>query len=117
LPFDAAGGKLLGPAESLFDTAIPAVGLDVSGDGWMLFRTASGQEDIYMVRVDGSGLRKLTDDVAKDRFPIWSPDGSQVAFYSNRSGRYEIWTVDRDGSNLRQRTASPPGVAVSRATY
>jgi WD40 repeat protein len=58
------------------------------------------------MHVDGSGLRKLTDDEAKDRNPVWSPDGSQAAFYSNRGGRYEIWTVNRDGSNLRQRTSS-----------
>jgi Tol biopolymer transport system component len=109
LPFDARAGKLTGPAERLFDTALPAVGLDLSADGWMLFRTAAIQEDLYMMRIDGGGLRKLTDDAAKDRVPVWSPDGSQAVFYSNRSGRYEIWTVNRDGSNLRQRTSTSGG--------
>jgi Tol biopolymer transport system component len=73
----------------------------------MVFRTAAMQEDVYVMRVDGSGLRKLTDDEAKDRNPVWSPDGSQAAFYSNRDGFYEIWTVNRDGSGLRQRTVTP----------
>ncbi|MEO8502507.1 MAG: protein kinase [Acidobacteriota bacterium] len=41
LPFDPVGGKLTGPVERLFDTAIPAVGLDVTRDGWMVFRTAA----------------------------------------------------------------------------
>jgi Tol biopolymer transport system component len=114
LPFDAAAGRITGPAERLFDTAIPAVGLDVSRDGAMIFRTASGQEDVYVVGADGSGLRKLTDDVAKDRHPVWSPDGSQAAFYSARSGRYEVWTVDRDGANLRQRSeATGSGIDAS----
>jgi Tol biopolymer transport system component len=106
IPIDAGAGRITGPAERLFETAIPAVGLDVSADGWMLFRTAAMQEDVYVMRVDGSGLRKLTDDEAKDRNPVWSPDGQQAAFYSNRSGFYEIWTVNRDGSGLRRRTAT-----------
>ncbi len=104
LPFDAAAGRITGPVERLFDTSIPAVGLDVAADGTLIFRTASGQEDIFVVGADGKGLRKITDDMAKDRHPVWSPDGSQAAFYSNRSGRYEVWTVRRDGSDLRQRT-------------
>jgi dipeptidyl aminopeptidase/acylaminoacyl peptidase len=106
IPFDARAARITGPAERLFDTAIPAVGLDVNVDGWMLFRTAAMQEDVYVMRVDGSGLRRLTDDEAKDRNPVWSPDGQQAAFYSNRSGFYEIWTVNRDGSGLRQRTVT-----------
>ncbi len=116
IPFDAGTGKVTGAAERTFDTAIPAVGLDVAADGWMVFRTAAAQEDIYVMHVDGSGLRRLTDDEAKDRNPVWSPDGRQVAFYSNRSGRYEIWTVDRDGSNLRQRSAVT-GKGVIASTY
>ena len=105
LPFDPSTGRLTGPLEKIVDTAIPAVGLDVSAAGQILFRTAAMQEDVYVMQVDGSGLRKLTDDDAKDRNPVWSPDGRTAAFYSNRGGRYEVWTVERDGSNLRQRTA------------
>jgi len=104
LPFDTAQGRITGPVERIFDTAIPVVGFDLSADGWIAFRTLAMQEDLYAMRLDGTGLRKLTDDVAKDRNPVWSPDGRALAFYSNRSGRYEIWTVDRDGGDLRQRT-------------
>ncbi|MCZ7650378.1 MAG: protein kinase [Thermoanaerobaculia bacterium] len=109
IPFDRATGRVLGPAERLFDTVIPAAGLDLSADGWLTFRTAATQEDVLVMRADGSGLRKLTDDPAKDRAPVWSPDGSLIAFYSNRGGRYEIWTVGRDGGDLRQRSDSARG--------
>jgi serine/threonine protein kinase/WD40 repeat protein len=77
----------------------------VSPDGeWIVFRSYGRQEDLYLVRPDGSELRKLTDDIHKDRGPSWSPDGSRIAFYSNRGGPYEIWAIRPDGSDLEQLT-------------
>jgi Tol biopolymer transport system component len=68
------------------------------------------QEDILVVRVDGSESRQLTNDLHKDRAPRWSPNGTEIAFFSDRSGSYEIWTIHRDGSGLRQLTDTP-GIA------
>lgn len=64
------------------------------------------QEDLFVVRTDGSGFRQLTNDVYKDRNPGWSPDGGQILFYSDRSGRYEAWTIRPDGSGLQPVTAT-----------
>jgi Tol biopolymer transport system component len=44
---------------------------------------------------------------ASDIHPRWSPDGSRLAFSSNRTGRYELWTVAADGSDPRQVTEGP----------
>jgi len=44
---------------------------------------------------------------ASDIHPRWSPDGSRLALSSNRTGRYEIWTVAADGSDPRQVTDGP----------
>lgn len=44
---------------------------------------------------------------ASDIHPRWSPDGARIAFSSNRTGHYEIWTVGADGTGLRQVTAGP----------
>jgi eukaryotic-like serine/threonine-protein kinase len=117
VPFDATAGRLTGAVERIFDTAIPAVGFDLSADGWIVFRTAAMQEDIYVMQVDGRGLRRLTDDDAKDRNPLWSPDGSQVLFYSNRSGTYEVWTINRDGSDLRRRTETRGAGDIEASTF
>lgn len=77
----------------------------VSPDGqWVTFRTGGKQEDIYVCRSDGKDLRKLTDDVYRDRGPSWSPDGKQIVFYSARPDRYEFWSIHPDGSGLQQLT-------------
>ncbi|MEK6321468.1 MAG: hypothetical protein AABN33_07275 [Acidobacteriota bacterium] len=46
----------------------------------------------------------MTDDIYKDRKPTWSPDGKRIAFFSDRSGKWEIWTLNSDGSGLQQLT-------------
>jgi len=95
-----------------------AVSPDVSPDGeWLAFSSFGPQEDIFVIKTDGTGLRQLTDDYERDRYPRWSPDGKQIAFYSLRSGKYEIWAINRDGSGLQQRTFTPdkPAGALSPA--
>jgi len=49
-------------------------------------------------------LRRLTDDPFRNRGPKFAPDSKRLAFYSNRSGRYETWTINLDGSGLTQIT-------------
>ena len=40
--------------------------------------------DIYVMNADGSGLQRLTESTCDDQRPTWSPDGTQIAFESNR---------------------------------
>ncbi|MBW8875343.1 MAG: serine/threonine-protein kinase [Acidobacteria bacterium] len=74
----------------------------VSPDGqWIAFDTSSPQEDLYLVRPDGSDQRQLTSDPAKDRVPQWLPDG-RLLFYSDRGGgSYGAWTIGADGRGLK----------------
>jgi Tol biopolymer transport system component len=51
-------------------------------------------EDVYVMNADGTGLLQLTDCTCYDNEPSWSPDGTQVTFTSNRSGAWDLWTVD-----------------------
>jgi len=49
----------------------------------------------------GTGkVEQLLLSNAGDIHPQWSPDGSRLAFSSNRTGRYEIWTTDNAGGDL-----------------
>jgi Tol biopolymer transport system component len=87
--------------------------IDLSPDGeWLAFNSGGKQEDLYVIRTNGSALRQLTDDPAKDRGPRWSPDGRRIAFYSARGGKYDIWVVGADGTGLRQITSTRPSVAL-----
>lgn len=67
------------------------------------------QDDIAVVSRDGTHWRDLTNDKFFDRYPRWSPDGKIIAFTSDRGGRYEIWMLDADATNLRQLTFDSPG--------
>ena len=53
--------------------------------------------DIWAVSLDNGSTRALTRNVDYDYRPVWSPDGSAMAFTSNRSGNYEIYTMPSQG--------------------
>jgi Tol biopolymer transport system component len=53
---------------------------------------------------DGANLRRLTNNSARDWQPSWSPDGTRIAFGSDRSGHTAIYTMNPDGSGLQQLT-------------
>src|SRR5262245_33687719 len=61
-------------------------------------------ETILVARTHGSKYRRLTDDAFRNRSPMWSPDGQRIAFYSDRTGTYDVWAVRPDGSGLEQLT-------------
>jgi Tol biopolymer transport system component len=107
--FDANKGVVQGALESITSGQRGFGAIDVSPDGQQLVvvATSSGmQEDLYVMARDGSAARQLTNDIAQDRLPHWSPDGRDIISYSNRGGNPEIWTMNRDGSGMRERTKS-----------
>jgi Tol biopolymer transport system component len=61
---------------------------------------------IFIMQADGSHTMRLTSADHGDDTPAWSPDGSMIAFFSDRqpSG---IWVVNSDGSNLRRLATAP----------
>ncbi len=62
--------------------------------------------NIWIMRPDGSDKTQLTDQMF-DRDPVWSPDGQQILFWSFRSGNFDIWVMDADGTNPINLTNDP----------
>jgi TolB protein len=54
---------------------------------------------------DGSNVTRLTNNPAIDTTPTWSPNGTQIAFTSDRNGSPQIFIIDADGLNLRKITS------------
>tara|TARA_R110002110_G_scaffold318658_1_gene531470 strand:+ start:10023 stop:13265 length:3243 start_codon:yes stop_codon:yes gene_type:complete len=74
--------------------------LDVAPDGRHLVFDLLG--DIYELPVAGGEARALTSGHAWDMQPRYSPDGSRIAFTSDRTGGDNIWTLERSSGDLRQ---------------
>ena len=67
-----------------------------------------GNPEIYSCSIDGSNVKRLTNNTGRDEEPVWSPDGSKIAFVSNRSKTSHIYVMNADGSNVIQRTFAEP---------
>ncbi len=59
---------------------------------------------IWTMPAAGGTATVLTELLAEARQPTWSPDGSRIAFQSYKDGTWHIWSIARDGSDLRQHT-------------
>lgn len=77
-----------------------------SFEGQILFQSnADGDNEIYLM--SSQKIKKLTDNSWDDRYPVWSPDGDQIAFYANPRGNYDIYLMNSDGSGVTPVTSSP----------
>ena len=63
-----------------------------------------GNFELYRINRDGSGKVRLTNDIHSDGLTVWSPNGAWIAFRSDRSGKWAIYAMRPDGSDLRKLT-------------
>lgn len=75
-----------------------------------------GRTDIWLLSIDGTGLRQLTSHPENDSNPQWSPDSRTIWFLSNRSGSSQVWAIPVDGGEARQVTAEPLDVGNLRVS-
>jgi Tol biopolymer transport system component len=71
-----------------------------------------GDSSIYVMEFDpqtgrSGNVWRVTGKGGSEGWPTWSPDGRRIAFQSNRSGNWDIWIANADGSGLVQLTRSP----------
>jgi TolB protein len=102
-----------------------AVGFDVSPDGRrVVYARVEGQShyehsELHVMNVDGTDRRRITDNDAGDGSPTWSPDGTRIAFISNRAesapclyhdctgSTSELYVMDADGGDVTRLTETP----------
>jgi TolB protein len=60
--------------------------------------------DIKILSIATGETRQITFGEGSNESPAWAPNGRHLAFMSTRAGRSQIFTVDKDGGNLRQLT-------------
>ena len=64
--------------------------------------TFSWRGDLWLVPVEGGEARRLTVHPGVDSRSSWSPDGTRIAFESDRDGYRNIWLINPDGSGIEQ---------------
>lgn len=103
--WDAEQEKIVGSEKAITQGGRFITSPDLSPDGaWFVYSSqGEKQEDLFLLAKDGT-TRQLTNDGFNDRAPRWSPDSSRIAFYSDRSGRFEVWLINADGGGLQQVT-------------
>lgn len=64
--------------------------------------------EIMIMKADGSEKKNLTNNRANDQSAIFSADGEQIVFVSQRDGPKSMYIMDRDGGNVKRLTDKSP---------
>jgi TolB protein len=108
----AAGGAAHRVGKGLGNAQNPAYSPDGKLIAYDYRRPGYSIREIYVMRADGTGIRRLTHVGAVSSFPTWSPDGKRIAFVSDAlDGRSQIYAVAPGGGKV-QRIVRTSGDAI-----
>ena len=80
--------------------------VQISPDGTEIAFCYKG--DIYKVPAKGGTATQLTTQESYECTPIWSPDGKQIAFASDRYGNFDVFVMPADGGTAQRLIPTPP---------
>ncbi|HUQ60776.1 amidohydrolase family protein [Lentzea sp.] len=104
----AAGGTARKLTDELQDATLPSFG----PDGRIAFQSyRDGNYHLYVIGLDGRGLRQLTSGRFDHREPAFSPDGTKIAFVGDRAGSYGVHVLDLGTNQITQLTGVPDDAA------
>lgn len=74
-----------------------------NGDKICFTADAESSSELFVINIDGSGLRQLTNDTKRDAYPSWSPDGQKI-IYGKDVDRYNprLYSINVDGSSEKE---------------
>lgn len=111
--------SILGAAMLLSASTLTAMAQEPSeGPLWMRYSAISPdgstiafayKGDIFTVPVSGGEARQITSNAAFDSRPVWSPDGSRIAFVSYRMGGADVFIVSKEGGEPTRLTTHSAG--------
>lgn len=104
----AAGGTARKLTDELQDATLPSFG---PGNQIAFQSYRDGNYHLYVIGLDGNGLRQLTHGRYDHREPAFSPDGKKIAFVSDRGGSYGVHVLDVASGAVTQLTGTPDEAA------
>jgi TolB protein len=99
-----------GEQELIVDGYVGAGVTDWSPDSRQILffaRTEGHNRDLYTISSDGGTASQLTSREATDFHGRWSPDGTEIVFYSNHGDSYDLWLISASGGGLQRLMSSP----------
>jgi Tol biopolymer transport system component len=101
---DSVGGNRREMTTEGFEALRPPRPWSPDGKAVLYESRRTGTRDIWLLPMDGSAPRQLTNDVRDDYNPSWSPDGKWIAFSSNRGLQSDLWVMPAAGGPARRVT-------------
>ncbi|MGH9257652.1 MAG: protein kinase domain-containing protein [Vicinamibacterales bacterium] len=101
-------GKAVGVAGEPDANGLVTPALSPDGRRIAVARTVQSNVDMWVIDVLRGGATRFTFDPASDVYGVWSPDGTRIAFMSNRKGIYDLFLKSASGAGAEELLLASP---------